>query len=422
MKFVSTLAIAAVVAGSGILAASATAQTNSPIAAKNARKNAKAPAQQPGQRKYSVGKEAQKAITDLETAVKTKQTENFAQLLAAAEAVAKNADEKYLVARYRLDHAQNIKDQAAMVAAAQAVLASGVASAEETAKISEYLARVAAQTDPAAAEALYTRQLAADPANVDALADLARTKLELKKDSEALELLQRAIAVSKTKGEKAPESWYRKSLEIAHNQRNRPLSLQISREVLGLYPSPENLRNAIAVYRDGAQIDKETDIDLLRLMRGARAISAQGYYDLAQNLNDAGFPGEAKGVLDEGVGLGVVPRNAAAPLLATASARIPEDRASLATAEAKARAAANGTLALKTAEAYLGYGDYAKAADLFQAALAKGGVDSNLVNTRLGIALAMAGRKAEAEASFKAVTGPRADLAALWLSWLRQRG
>jgi hypothetical protein len=40
------------------------------------------------------------------------------------------------------------------------------------------------------------------------------------------------------------------------------------------------------------------------------------------------------------------------------------------------------------------------------------------VNTRLGMALAMAGRKDEAKQAFSAVTGPRAGLAKYWLIYL----
>ena len=53
-----------------------------------------------------------------------------------------------------------------------------------------------------------------------------------------------------------------------------------------------------------------------------------------------------------------------------------------------------------------------------RAALQKGGQDANMVNTRLGAALALAGQRAEAEAAFRAVTGQRAELAQLWLLWL----
>ena len=63
---------------------------------------------------------------------------------------------------------------------------------------------------------------------------------------------------------------------------------------------------------------------------------------------------------------------------------------------------------------------FLKAAALYRAALQKGSIDANLANTRLGMALALAGQKAEAEAAFKAVTGPRADIAGYWLVWLGQ--
>jgi hypothetical protein len=76
---------------------------------------------------------------------------------------------------------------------------------------------------------------------------------------------------------------------------------------------------------------------------------------------------------------------------------------------------------MKIAEGYYGHGDYAKAADFYRLALQKGSVDANLANTRLGMSLAQAGRKAEAETAFRAVTGRRADLAGLWLLWLNQR-
>jgi hypothetical protein len=51
----------------------------------------------------------------------------------------------------------------------------------------------------------------------------------------------------------------------------------------------------------------------------------------------------------------------------------------------------------------------------------RAGVDANLVNSRLGMALALGGRRAEAETAFKAVTGARASLASYWLLWLAQR-
>ncbi|MEA3017142.1 MAG: hypothetical protein QOI38_1864, partial [Sphingomonadales bacterium] len=109
-------------------------------------------------------------------------------------------------------------------------------------------------------------------------------------------------------------------------------------------------------------------------------------------------------------------------LLAAANGRIPADRADLPASQRTALAAATGTSALRTGDAFLGYARYPEAIALYQAALQKGGVDANLVNTRLGIAYALSGQRQLAETTFRAVTGPRADLAAFWMLWLQQAG
>jgi Flp pilus assembly protein TadD len=84
-------------------------------------------------------------------------------------------------------------------------------------------------------------------------------------------------------------------------------------------------------------------------------------------------------------------------------------------------AAGTGAQARAAADASFAFGQYGEAATLYQAALLKGGEDPNLVNTRLGAALALAGRRPEAELALRAVTGPRADLAGYWLVWLAHR-
>jgi predicted Zn-dependent protease len=96
-------------------------------------------------------------------------------------------------------------------------------------------------------------------------------------------------------------------------------------------------------------------------------------------------------------------------------------RASLPQLAAEAKAGAAARLAVRTADAYYGYGDFAQAAELYRAALTKTGADPNLINLRLGMALARAGDKAGATAALNAVTGPRAELAKFWLVYLATR-
>ena len=107
-------------------------------------------------------------------------------------------------------------------------------------------------------------------------------------------------------------------------------------------------------------------------------------------------------------------------LLSIANAKVPGDQASLAAAEKRANGEATGKLAAGTADAYLSYGQDAKAVPLYRLALQKGSVDVDAVNTRLGIALARQGLKAEARTAFAAVTGSRVEIAKFWLMWLDQ--
>jgi predicted Zn-dependent protease len=181
----------------------------------------------------------------------------------------------------------------------------------------------------------------------------------------------------------------------------------------------------LTIYRQSAQLDKQAETDVLRLMRAAKAMKGDSdYYTLASNLNDMGLPGESKAVIDEGAAAKAINpgKDYFKALVTSTSGRVAADRASLSGLETRAKAAPNGKLALSTADALYGYGEYARAAALYRAALQKGGVDNNIVNLRLGAALAQAGQRAEAETVLKTVTGQRQTIASYWMLWLGQRG
>jgi ATPase subunit of ABC transporter with duplicated ATPase domains len=92
---------------------------------------------------------------------------------------------------------------------------------------------------------------------------------------------------------------------------------------------------------------------------------------------------------------------------------------SAAAREAKAKAAATGISAAAAGDSYLGEGNYAKAAELYKVALAKGVTKVEEVNTRLGIAYALQRDDANARAAFAQVkSSPRNQIAAFWIVWL----
>jgi predicted Zn-dependent protease len=237
-------------------------------------------------------------------------------------------------------------------------------------------------------------------------------------------LLQRAIAAQRASGQLVPESWYQRAVALAVEGRLGPQSVAAARELVAAYPTPLNWRDALLTYSQAAAGDPALDLDIRRLMRAAQALSGErDYLQFAEALGRANLAGEVKVVVDEGVTRGMLdPAEPVVRQLVTANnRRVTTERAGLARARTQALAGATGTAARAAGDTHFGHGQYAEAAELYRAALQKGGEDPNLVNSRLGAALALAGQRAEAEAALRAVTGTRADLAAFWLAWLARR-
>jgi hypothetical protein len=76
---------------------------------------------------------------------------------------------------------------------------------------------------------------------------------------------------------------------------------------------------------------------------------------------------------------------------------------------------------LRIGDRYYGMGDYSKATELYRQSMGKPGVDPNIANLHIGMALARSGDKAGAIAALNAVTGPRADIAKYWLLYLQSK-
>jgi tetratricopeptide (TPR) repeat protein len=364
-----------------------------------------------------LAREERIAIAALQDALARRDYASAASALTAAQAAARGDDARYYTALLQFQLARETSNAALQASAAEALIASGRMPQSEVGRLyglqgtGAYFGR-----DRDRAEAAYARAIDLSPSPETALA-LAQVKIERRKSGDAVALVDRAIELQKARGQIVPESWYRRGVELALSSSSAPQALKLSREWIAAYPSSENWRDAMLIYRDIDKPDPAALVDAIRLQRLARGFGGErDYMDAASGFTAAGLPGESRSVLDEGVTAKMVdpakPAFKAAILAATRGATA--GRAKLA---ALRRA---GTL--EAGDQLLSFGDYAAAADAYAAALQKGGADANLVNTRLGIALALAGRRPEAQAAFGAVAGARADLASLWLVWLAQRG
>jgi predicted Zn-dependent protease len=396
----------------------------------DAQKKKKADAAQPAQRSFNLSKEERAALLPVQNAITAKDWATAQAGLPAAVAAAQGADARYAIGRFQLEIGLGTNNVAMQAQGLDNLIASGQVPAADLPVIYRNQAVLANNAgNKAKAEASFAKVVELSPSDPEALINLAQVKNDLKKPREAVQLLSRAIELKRSAGQTVDESWYKYALKLAFDGRSDPAlrqqSMALSRQLVAAYPTKENWRDALLIFRDSSSLDAAAELDVLRFMRASGALAGErDWFDLADGLYRAGNYGEAKAVLDDGVAKRMIdPKKAAfAELIRLNNARLNGDRASLAGEQTKAMAGASGALALKIGDAFYGYGEHAKAIALYRAALTKGGVDANLVNTRIAMALLASGDRAGAEAAFKALTGTRADLGAFWLAWLARGG
>ena len=408
MKLVSTVSL-------GLLLALGTAGS---IAPAFAAKKEKAP--EPA--KLILSKEFRAALGTTQADIKAGKLEDARTKVAATDLVAKSPDEKYVAAAVRLELASALKDQKMQAAAVNAMIASGSTPAADLPKFNFYAGEFAyISGDYANSIRLLTEADRLGYRSVDLLLRLAEGNFKINKLSEGLGYIERAIAFETKEGRVAPESWYARAASMAFKAKASVEVSKWTRAQVKAFPSIQNWRSALVTYRDTNKLDGQVQLDLFRLMRETKSLAGErDYYEYAALATERALPGEAKSVIEEGFALGTVSKTSQAvrERLAEATGKIPADRASVTVDEKRAGNAADGKLAANTANAFLAYGDNAKAIEMFRLSLKKGGVDMDTINTRLGIALARSGQKAEARTALAMVKGPRKEVSDFWTLWI----
>jgi len=414
MKLMTTTAFALAAAA---VAAPASAQQYGAQAAPQAPVAAPGAAAAAPEKKIKLSKEAGKAIIELQKAVQANDTANIPAKLAAAKALAKNADDKFAIGQLQRQAATAANDLAGIADATDYIAASGyltgdvVASLYNSAGIKYFNAK-----DFARSAALFQKASAADPNSFEALRLLAEAKNSLGQSTEAAPLMFKSLQMARAAGQKPPEADYKRAVSVAYNAK-LPAAVELGRMWIAAYPNAESWRNAVAIYRNMMQPSVQGSLDLLRLMRAAGAMSTSGDYTLyATAAADQGNYAEAQAVLDEGIAKGVALTGAVAR--DTIAGLKMKPKATAAELEASAKVAQSGSSLVKIADRFYGIGDYARAAELYRAAIAKGGADADLANLHLGMALARSGDKAGAAAALKAVGGAQAQIARYWLIYV----
>jgi tetratricopeptide (TPR) repeat protein len=364
--------------------------------------------------------DAAKAILDLQSAVSKNDTASIPAKVAAAKAAAKTPDDRYAIGIMELKAANASKDQAGLATGLQDMLSSGSVKPEEQIGLYDALAQTYTnlkQSDKAADAYQHLIQL--EPNSVDAVAGLAEARIAAGQPAAALPLLQQGIKMQQAGGQKAPEAWYKRAVSVAYDAQS-PMALDLAREWVSAYPSTDSWRNSIAIYRNLSHPDVEGTLDLFRLMQATGSMSTAGDYALfAESSADQMNYNEAQAVIDAGIAAHTV--DASNPQFRDIISGLKsKPKATAADLEAALKMSPTPANVLRIGDRYYGMGDYAKAAAVYRQVLGQPGVDADVANLHLGMALARAGDKAGATAALNAVGGTRAAIAKFWLTYVQQ--
>ena len=195
------------------------------------------------------------------------------------------------------------------------------------------------------------------------------------------------------------------------------------------YPKKEYWVDLLSRMQRKSNFSDRFALDTYRLSLATGSMSAPGdFMEMTQLALQAGFPSEARQVLDKGFAakvLGVGPEAARHQRLRDLVLKTLEDgKKTLAADETQARAAKDGTALVNVGMNQVFNGGGAKGIEVMQQGIAKGNLkrpdDARL---HLGVAQVAAGDNPKALTTFRGVTGTdgSADLARLWSLHLRRK-
>lgn len=406
MKLFTTTALALVAAA---FAVPASAQGSKPAAA------------QPTQPQIKPSSKALKAIVDLQTVVNKKDWASVPAKVTAAEAVASTKEDHYLIAQFQLQAAVAANDKPAISAAIDKIAATNVL---DTGKVSSLYVGLGGSyfndKQYPQASAAYQKALALDPRNEEAGKMVGEALFASGQKAEAATAFQRAIQASVAAGQKPDEALVKRAVAVAY-EAQLPVAVDLARQWVAAYPSPSSWSDTLAIYTNLNHPDAEAALDLYRLRQVTGSMTEGGewaqYARTAAELNNFN---EAQAALDAAVAAkAITPGDAKySDLFNGLKAKQKATAADLAEAT---KTATSGMALLRIGDRYYAMGDYAKAVDLYRMSMSKPGVDKDVANLHVGMALARAGDKAGATAALNSVTGPRAGIAKLWLTYVNGR-
>jgi hypothetical protein len=336
----------------------------------------------------------------------------------------KTPAEQLTIDRMRGAAAQRAGDHATAIQAFEAVYASGKLSGPEQAQVAESLAYAYAQTkDMAKAQAWIAKAQAAGGNS----AQLKQLQAYLQGQSGDYAAIARDAAAAVSTAEQAgqrPAEADLLRLADAYQRSNNPAYNATLEKLLAYYPKKEYWAAYLARLPRKAGFADRYALDVMRLKLASGTMSkTEEFMEMAQLALQAGYPAEARKIVERGYAAGALGSGAEAErhkrLRDLALKQDAESSASIATRATEAAAAKEGNALVQAGYVYVTMGEADKGIALIEQGIAKGGLkrpeDAKL---RLGMAqLQSAKAKAKSTPTLRSVQGSdgSADIARLWV-------
>jgi tetratricopeptide (TPR) repeat protein len=363
------------------------------------------------------------ALKKMTDATAAKDAATLQAALAEGQTSATAPDDKYLLGFYQLQLGILNKDQASQSQGLDVMLDSGLTPPENLAVYNFYSGNFAygAKDYPKAIKRLEAARTAGSTeTSLPVL--LMDSYLSAGQADQGIAIAKTAIEASRAAGQRPSDELYVRPIKALQAAKRNDEMLALMTARLRDYGQPQVWRQTLfsvlqAAPAGGTPKEQESfTLDTMRLMRAAGAMTERLEYDEYSALAASdGLPGEAVAVIAEGEQKKVFPSTDTklAARRDDQKARAGNEASTIVAYAKQPSTLANPKTAGATADALVGYGHYADAIPLYQAA-AKGAAEKDMWTYRLGVAQALSGDKAGAKASFGQVTGARKRLADLW--------
>ncbi|AKH41539.1 hypothetical protein FHS61_002027 [Altererythrobacter atlanticus] len=381
------------------------------------------PAQAQDQEKPKNSKAFAKAYQPVADMVNAEDGDTAAAKEQLPEVIAKieNSTDRFFAGNLSLMLGNKLNDKALQRQGLELMVESGQTPPEQLGQFQFFIGNLAydAKDYAAAREALLgAKQAGYQDDNLDGL--LAETYFVQNMPAEGVAFVQEAAKERMAAGQPVPAQWLLRALQIAYNESLTQQANDVALLLVQTNPTKDNWVGAMQVIAALNEMEVPQQLDFFRLMMATDSLSQRReFVQYIEAADPRIMSTEVQRVLDAAVGAGELAASDQyyADVKRVVDQREGEDAADAPSLEEEARSAASGEAGVVAGDVYMSLANYAKAEEMYQLAVDKGGADANLALTRLGIAQTHQGKFAEAKATFAKVDGNRALLAKLWSAY-----